>query len=164
MKRFVLALQAWYPRFELALAAVGGWMSILLMVFTVVATFARYALHRPFGAAMELTELAVPAIVFLGLAYTQRRGRHLLVDVVVERLHGRWQLCLRAMALVAGLFFFALVLWYGWEYAWRTISIGDITAHGYPTGPSKIVVPIGAFFICVRIILQLISLPKSVKG
>ncbi|MBI2832439.1 MAG: TRAP transporter small permease [Chloroflexi bacterium] len=164
MRRLATTFQNLYSRLELIFGVVGGWVAIALMFFTVVTTLLRYLLHKPFGATLDLTELAIPAIVFLGLAYTQKMGKHLKVGLLVEHLHGRWQLSILVIALLASLFFFGMVFWYGWAYAQQNIAIGDKTAAGYPTWPSTIMIPLGSLMICVRLFLQLISLPSSAKG
>ncbi|MFC1981501.1 TRAP transporter small permease [Chloroflexota bacterium] len=160
MRRLLLTLGGLYPRVELAFTAVGAWIIIALMLFTTGTVLSRYLLNKPFRGAMDFTELALPAIVFLGLAYTQKRGQHLHVGLLVDNLRGRQKYALQTIGKIITLFFFVMVFWYGWEYAWRALSMGGSTVQGYPTWPSKIMLPLGSAFICIRLSLQLVATLK----
>ncbi len=63
----------------LALAA--GWVLMALMVYTVADVVLRYGFNRPFRGSLEVTEFAMSAIVFLGIAYCGWLGGHVAVDI-----------------------------------------------------------------------------------
>src|SRR5262245_13915446 len=68
------------------MALAGGWVLMALMVYTVVDVVLRYVFNRPFSGSLEITEFAMAAIVFLGIAYCGWLGGHVAVDILERPL------------------------------------------------------------------------------
>jgi TRAP-type C4-dicarboxylate transport system permease small subunit len=75
-----------FGRFLRFLALAGGWVLMLLMGYTVLDVVLRYVFNRPFSGSLELTEFAMSAIVFLGIAYCGWVGGHVAVDILERPL------------------------------------------------------------------------------
>src|ERR1700752_2847211 len=68
------------------LALIGGWGIVALMVYTVADVVLRYIFNRPFSGSIEVTEFAMSAIVFLGIAWCGWVGGHVAVDILERPL------------------------------------------------------------------------------
>jgi TRAP-type C4-dicarboxylate transport system permease small subunit len=78
---------AWaFGRFLRSLSLIAGWVLMLLMGYTVLDVVLRYVFNRPFSGSLELTEFAMSAIVFLGIAYCGWVGGHVAVDILERPL------------------------------------------------------------------------------
>ena len=78
--------QGLFGRFLRLTALLGGWVLMALMVYTVADVVLRYLFNRPFSGSLEVTEFAMSAIVFLGIAYCGWVGGHVAVDILERPL------------------------------------------------------------------------------
>jgi TRAP-type transport system small permease protein len=100
----------------------------LLLAWTVTDIIGRSAFSRPMRGTVELTELAVVVLVYLGLAYTENEDSHITVDLLFVRLKERGQLILRAIAGCIGAVVIAAMTWRLYVFA------GQLDAGNYTTG------------------------------
>ena len=68
------------------MALAGGWVIVALMLYTVLDVILRYVFNKPFSGSLEVTEFAMSAIVFLGIAYCGWVGGHVAVDILERPL------------------------------------------------------------------------------
>ena len=80
------APQGAFGSFLRLLALAGGWVIVALMVYTVADVILRYIFNRPFSGSIEVTEFAMSAIVFLGIAWCGWLGGHVAVDILERPL------------------------------------------------------------------------------
>jgi len=111
--------ESWPRRGVHLLAGALGAVSILLILVMMVATvsdvISRLVVGRPIAGVIEMGEVLMVAIVFLGLAYTESKGAHVRMTLVIRKLPPRTA----AVATMLGL---ALVLF---VVAWMTIVTGE---------------------------------------
>ena len=141
----------------LNLVAVGFIM--FLMLFAACEIVGRYVFRRPIPGHVEIVELVMAAVVFLGIAYTQRVGGHIRMDMLITKvLKGRLYHIAEAITLLLSLLGYSIITVASFYFALDAYKLGDITTYIYwPTWPSKLTIPIGAFLLCVRFFLQLIQ-------
>lgn len=99
-----------------------------LLAWTVTDIVGRSFFDRPMRGTVELTELAVVVLVYLGLARVESQDAHISVDVLYVRFGRRMQLLLRALALTLGVIVVGTMTWRLFDYA------GQLAAGGYTTG------------------------------
>jgi C4-dicarboxylate transporter DctQ subunit len=149
-----------------AAAALGA---LLLLVMTAVVGYSvalRYLFNRPQVWTDELVGYLLVALVMAGAAETLRRGEHIGVDLVTERLSlgGRrlaeiWGMA--AVALVSGCLVAA-----GWEVAAFSHSVGLIS-DGYlevPMWLPQAAVPAGAGLLGIAALNRLLRLLVGLEG
>ncbi len=144
-----------FHRLESMLNLVGG-IVILLLVFLATANIlGRWLFSLPVNGYVDWVEQAMAFMAFLGIAYTQREGGHIRMDILVTHLHGR---LLWAVELLSTLIMLAvtLVLIYGSSlHFYRAWSIGDSSLDiNLPTWPAKLVVPFSLTILALRLLLQ----------
>ena len=132
---------------------------MFIMLFAAGEIVGRYVFNHPIPGHVEIVELLMAAVVFLGIAYTQRVKSHIRMELfIVKVLRGRAYHIAEALTLSMALFAYGTITVGSFLFALDAYQIGDMTTYIYwPTWPSKICIPIGSFMLCVRFFLQLIQ-------
>ena len=99
-------------KLESVLNLVGGIVIFLLVLLATTNVLGRWIFSAPISGYIDWVEQAMAFFAFLGLAYTQRLGGHIRMDMVVGHLRGRslWLTELVSAILMLGV---TLVLIYG---------------------------------------------------
>ncbi|MDO6461646.1 TRAP transporter small permease [Granulosicoccaceae sp. 1_MG-2023] len=151
-------------RFESFLNLAGGVAIFLLVLLATTNILGRWLFSKPISGYVDWVEQAMAFIAFLGIAYTQRQGGHIRMDLVVGHLHGRYLWfteCLSTLLMLA----VTLVLIYGSSlHFWRAYSIGDSSLDiNLPTWPAKLVVPFALSIFALRLLLQLWAYLRALR-
>ncbi|MCP4380959.1 MAG: TRAP transporter small permease [Hyphomicrobiales bacterium] len=149
-------------RFETSLALLGGLAVAALMLLAVVSVGGRSILNQPLPGYVDWIEQAMPLIAFLGLAYCQRLGGHIRMDVVVRLLRGRALWAAEFVSVCLMLVLMVVLVWGSWSHfdrsfdwaapLWSRDSSLDIRL---PLWPAKLLAPIGFTVLGLRLVLQL---------
>ena len=143
---------------ETILNMIGVTFIIILMFFTACEILGRYIFNQPIPGYVENTELIMAAIVFLGIGFNQRVGAHIRMDIVINKIKGRFYHITESLSLLVGLIAYGIICVYSFQVTVEAYQFGDVTEYLYtPTWPSKLCVPIGSFFLCARLIIQIIK-------
>ncbi|MCP5037573.1 MAG: TRAP transporter small permease [Rhodobacteraceae bacterium] len=149
-------------RLESTLNLLGGLTIFALVGLAVVHVVSRKLLNAPVPGYVDWTEQFMAIFAFLGLAYTQREGGHIRMDILLSALKGRrlwlaeWLstlfMLLLTTALIYGTYFhFARSFDLNAPLFSRDSSI-DIAL---PLWPAKLVVTISMCLLWLRLSLQL---------
>ncbi|MFT4795235.1 MAG: TRAP-type mannitol/chloroaromatic compound transport system permease small subunit [Paracoccaceae bacterium] len=141
---------------ESLLNLAGGLCILGVMLMSVANILGRKLFDMPVPGYIDWMMQLVPAMAFLGIAYTQRLGGHIRMDILVARLQGR-TLWIAEFASVLLMLLLALALVYGsWDHAYRAITLGDSTVDiNLPTWPVKVLVSFMLGMFALRCMLQL---------
>jgi len=144
-----------YHRLEKWLALLGGIVIMLLVLLATVNVLGRWLFSLPISGYVDWVEQAMAFMAFLGLAYTQRLGGHIRMDILVSHLHGR-RLWFTELVSTVLMLLITLVLIYGsWLHFLRAWQIGDSSLDiNLPTWPAKLVVPVALTVLALRLLLQ----------
>ncbi len=134
---------------------IGGTIIFGLVLLAVVNILGRKFFNTPVNGYIDWTEQAMAFFVFFGIAYCQRLGGHIRMDIVIRFLEGR---VLYLFEFVATLLMLGVtvVLTYGsYLHFKRAWDIGDSSFDiDLPTWPSKLVVPIMLGLLSLRFALH----------
>ncbi len=129
---------------------------LLLMLMAVVQIFGRTLFNMPIPGFIDVTEQVMAVFTFLGIAYCQRVGGHIRMEIVLGTFRGR---LLWAAEFIGVFIVLAVVValtigsWFHFKRAW---VIGDSTIDiGLPTWPSKLIVPVALTLLALRLLMQL---------
>jgi TRAP-type C4-dicarboxylate transport system permease small subunit len=92
----------------------------------------RTLLARPLPGTVELTELAVVVLVYLGLPRAENEDAHIAADLLYVRLKPRSQVVMRIFASAISLIVVAVMTWRLFVFA------RQMDAGGYTTGVLRI--------------------------
>jgi TRAP-type mannitol/chloroaromatic compound transport system permease small subunit len=137
----------------------GVWLIMALMVMVCADVLYRNVAGKSILGAVELAAMFMAAIVALTLAYTQKAGEHVRLELFIDKLHGRKRYILENIIIFVCLVFSVLFLVQTTKNAINSIAIQEIIegASGLPLWPWKSIVPVGFFLLCLRLILQQIQ-------
>jgi len=130
---------------------------VVLMLLGAIDVIGRYLLDKPIRGAYGISEVMLVAIVFFGWAYTLSVGGHVRLDTVVSRLRPRVQTVSGFITSFIALVIFGLITW---QSALKAIA----TSKGYevidvvniPIFPFQFFVSVGAFALCLELIVQML--------
>ena len=144
-----------YYRLEKWLTLLGGIVIMLLVLLANVNVLGRWIFSLPISGYIDWVEQAMAFMAFLGIAYTQRQGGHIRMDILVSHLHGR-RLWFTELLSTVLMLLVTLVLIYGsWLHFLRAWQIGDSSLDiNLPTWPAKLVVPVALTVLALRLLLQ----------
>lgn len=148
-------------RIERFLALIGGIAVFMLMVLAVVSVGGRNLMNMPLPGYVDWITMTMPLIAFMGIAYTQRLGGHIRMDILVGRLKGRWLWAAEFITALVTLVLIALLVWGSWSHFGRSFDFNaplwsrDSTIDiKLPLWPAKLLVPIMFSVLCVRMSLH----------
>jgi TRAP-type transport system small permease protein len=117
----------------------------------------RYLFNRPITGALEVLEILLPAMVLLSLAYTQKEKAHVTVDIVFSHLPRRSRAVLGLLTTFWAFVLFAVIVWRGIMqvllYHQTRMVITNISV---PVFLPRMLVPIGAFAVCLVLAVDFI--------
>ncbi len=113
---------------------VGAFFALGMAVLVVVDIVLRQFFNRPMAGIIELETFMVAVLCFVGLAYTQIKGGHVRIDLLVGKIPTRVQGVLQCIFPAFGLFLFGLIAFqYGMRVmdSMRLREISDILVWPY---------------------------------
>ncbi|MBO6724836.1 MAG: TRAP transporter small permease [Rhizobiaceae bacterium] len=147
---------------ERLLALIAGATILAIMLVAVANILGRKLFNIPVPGFIDWMEQSVPIIAFLGIAFCQRLGGHIRMDLLVGRLRGRVLYAAEWFGVLAILVLSLILVWGSWLHFGRSFDFGsplwsrDSTIDlSLPTWPVKLVVPVMLFLLALRLSLQL---------
>lgn len=134
-----------------------------LMILGVLQIVLRTVFNNPIDGYIDLVELSMASMAFLGAAYTQRVGSHIRMELVVGNLKGRALWAVEAIGAALAMFIIGVLIYYSYGHFMRAYTLGDTTIDAeYVTWPSKLLVPIAFSIWWVRLALQFLGAVRLV--
>lgn len=153
-----------FYKFESTLTLLGGVVIFLLVFLATANVLGRWLFSLPISGYIDWVEQAMAFFAFFGIAYTQRDGGHIRMDMLVGHIHGRllWVVEFISTLLMLGI---TLVLIYGsYLHFLRAFELGDSSLDiDLPTWPAKLVVPFAFTVLALRLLLQLWGYARAIK-
>jgi len=149
-------------RIETFLALVCGLAVFSLMLLAVFSVGGRNFFNQPLPGYVDWIEQAMPLIALMGVAYCQRLGGHIRMDILIGQLRGRPLWMAEFVTCFLMLVLMLLLVWGSYSHflrsfdfsapMWSRDSSMDI---GLPIWPAKLVAPVAFAVLSLRLILQL---------
>ena len=146
-----------------------GIIIFMLVMLAVGNVLGRKLLALPVPGYVDWTEQFMAFFAFLGLAYCQREGGHIRMDILVGQLRHRplwiaeWLstlfMLILTTALLYGTYFHFLRSFHFDSPLWSRDSSIDIAL---PLWPAKLVVTFSMFVLWIRLMLQLWGFGRAV--
>ena len=154
---------------ERVLALCSGLAVFGLMVLAVVSVSGRNFFNAPVPGYVDYIEQAMPLIAFMGVAYTQRDGSQIRMDMLVGALKGRLLYVVELITTMLILILMLLLVWGTWAHFQRSFDFGspiwsrdssmDIAL---PIWPAKLLAPVAFSVLSVRLALQVWGYGRAV--
>lgn len=155
----LVGIRSAFGRLLHACGLIAGILTFAVMCLVVANVLLRYLFNAPIAGTLELTEGALPLIIFLSLALTQYQGGHIKVVLLTQRLPARAQRILGVLALLAGAVLFAWAAWAGWLAVVKSVAIGEVERGSirYPLWPIKFAVCFGMALLVIQYLLDALA-------
>lgn len=129
-----------------------------VMIIGVTQVFSRKLLNQPIPGYIDYIEQSMVIFAFFGIAYCQRLGGHVRMDLFMAKLNGRPLYFFESLATLVGLVVITILIDTSWLHFLRAYELGDSTIDiGIPIWPAKLVIPVAFCILWVRFALQLIG-------
>ncbi len=145
-------------RMSALLAAAAAALLVLMMTLTFCDVAGRYLFNAPLYFTIELTQLFMGMIVFLGLALTTLRRGHVTVDVFVTLLPPSLRRMTDLLGSICTMGVLALIAWRLFDRVATNIDDGLRTQLLHlPVFPFALVMAIGAGAACLIALWNLVD-------
>ncbi len=135
----------WLTKVEDLFALAAAICIFLLMLLGAGQVIGRQIFNKPMMGYIDLVELSMATFAFLAVAYCQRLGGHVRMDLFVRLVHGRVR-------------WLMVLIYYSWGHFLRAYESGDSTIDmEYVVWPSKILIPIAFAVLFLRLLIQSIG-------
>ncbi len=150
---------------ENAFNLIAAFSILALMLLAVAQVLGRLAFNTPVPGFIDITEQAMAVFAFAGVAYCQRVGGHIRMEIVLGKLSGRALYVCEMLGVIVVAFTIALLIWGSWFHFERALVIGDSTMDiRLSTWPSKLVVPVALGLLLLRLLLQIYGYARLVAN
>jgi len=172
----VLANQSILSRIDLLLYKLETYLVLIcgigvfaLMLLAVVNVGGRNFFNQPLPGYVDWIEQIMPVIAILGVAYVQRDGGHIRMDLFIGRFSGCTLWIIELIGVFIMLFLMVVLTWGSWAHFERSF---DFTAAylsrdssmdiALPIWPAKLIVPCAFAVICARLAIQICAYVKAI--
>ena len=140
---------------ENAFHLLAGGLIFALMLLGVAQIVLRVAFDAPILGYIDIVEVSMVGFAVLSIAFVQRVGGHVRMELVLSRLRGRALWLVEAGGVSLAAFIVAVLIPYSYAHFERAYLFGDSTIDiELPTWPAKLVVPLALGLLLLRLLLQ----------
>ncbi len=139
-----------------------AWLAALLMIGTlamVLAGIATRLFHFFIPGTDAYAGYCMAGAGFLALAHTLKRGEHIRVTLILERLRGRGRHRLELVALAFATLLATVFAWYSVHLVWQSVEFNDISTgnDATPLWIPQLSMAIGAVVFAVAFVDELLA-------
>jgi len=135
-----------------SLAVFAASLCVLLMLGVSMNVVLRYFFNKPLLGTETVSEFFLLWLTFLGAAWVLRRGKHVRIDILVNRLNPKTQTVINLILSIIGAVIFFFIVWYGaiacWDYIQRGVWLPVILRP--LKGIAWSAIPIGSFILAIQ--------------
>lgn len=148
----------WFIQVENFLNLFAAFAIFVLMFVGVFKVIGRSLFNVAIYGYIDYIEQCTAIFAFLGVAYCQRFGTHIRMELVLHLLPRRWLWWLEAFGVIIAMVVIAMLIEGSWYNFQRAYLIGDSTMDiQLPIWPGKLAVPVAFVTLWIRLLLQLIE-------
>jgi len=148
------------------MAWIAGIILLLLMTLMFVDVFGRYLFNKPVLGGVDLGEIMLVTLAFLGVSYSQVKRGHVRVEVIISKIAPRPKAVLESFCLLLSSIMFALISWQMGSRALRIIFTPDTGPISnilkIPLTPFILLVAIGFLILCLVLLIDFICLTTQI--
>lgn len=145
-------------------------MILALVCLAAANVLGRKLFNLPVPGFIDWVEQFMAVFVFAGLAYCQREGGHVRMEIVIGRFRGRMLWTLEFLSILFMLLLTTVLIIGTWSHFGRSFDFGSSLWSrdssidlALPRWPSKLLVPIALGLLWVRLVLQLWGFGRAMR-
>ena len=141
---------------ENGLNLVAGALIFVLMLLGVAQIVMRTVFSAPIFGYIDIVEVSMVGFAVLSIAFVQRVGGHVRMELVISRLKGRWLWGAELTSAALAAFIVAVLIPYSYQHFERAFEFGDSTIDiELATWPAKLAVPLALSVLLLRLGVQI---------
>jgi TRAP-type mannitol/chloroaromatic compound transport system permease small subunit len=153
--RQLAAIDALHFKLEKFLNLMAALVILGLMFVGTYQVFGRKILNIPVPGYVDIVEVSMTIFAFLGIAYCQKLGGHIRMEIFIRMFKGRWLYSVELMGTLAVILLMTVLIYYSFEHFLRAWTIGDSSMDiEIVLWPSKLLVPFAFSVLMIRLLLQ----------
>lgn len=161
---FLRRADDWLGRIENGFTLIAALCIFALMLLGIAQVLGRQLFDRPVVGYIDFVELSMATFAFMGVAYCQRVGGHVRMDLFVNMAKGRLHWAMELFSTLLPLFLIGVLIYYSWEHFLRAYDSGDSTIDiQLPVWPSKLLVPVSFSLLFLRLLVQLFGFVRLLR-
>jgi TRAP-type C4-dicarboxylate transport system permease small subunit len=158
------AAHRYWSRLEDGMNLVAAAAIFFLMFVGVFQVVGRTAFDTAIYGYIDYMEQASALFAFLGIAYAQRVGAHIRMDLLLRGLSLRFLWAMELFAVLIALIVITVLIDSTWLNFLRAFQLGDSTIDiKLPTWPTKLLVPVVLAVLWVRLVLQSLDYLRLIR-
>jgi len=128
----------------------------ILMLTAAVQVVSRKVFNLPIPGYIDIAEQSIAIFAFLSIAYCQRLGGHVRMEIFLSAMKGRSKWVSEAIQTAASILIISILMYFSFKHFQRAWVFGDSTIDiGLPTWPSKLMIPVALATLNLRLLIQL---------
>ncbi len=144
------------------LVGAGAVVLAVMMAMTFFDVIGRYLFNRPIVGTVDLTELYMGLIVYLGIGATTYGRNHIRVDIVTTRLPPGLRRVFDLLAEAISAVVAGLICWQLWVIAAETVTYNALTrVWEVPVYPVAYAIAAASVIMVVALGLQLVQTARA---
>jgi TRAP-type C4-dicarboxylate transport system permease small subunit len=152
-------------KIERYLAVLATLFLIALMLLGTANVTGRFVFDSPITGATEFMRVLMAGSFLLALAITQAKGQHTAMTDIVKRYPPKVRYTIEFIVLLVSLVLFGIMTWRSAMLVGVMWERGDlIQTVRIPEAPFRLLLPVGAFVLCLEFIRQMIHVVAKIKS
>jgi TRAP-type C4-dicarboxylate transport system permease small subunit len=150
---------------ESILSFIGMGMLFVLMLLGSSDVIGRYVFNKPILGTLEISQILMAGMVFLGWAHTQAMRANVRMELVISHLPSQVRAIVEFATLFLSLALFSFIAWQAAVIAisyWKEHRL--IETIYISSAPFQFLVSFGAFVLCLEFIIQMLHLLPEMRG
>jgi len=146
-------------RWAARLSGIGSAITVLAMtVLITVDVLGRYLFNKPTQISVEVSGYLLVALVFLGLAYTEGRDRHIVLTFLTDTFPLRLRWAISFVGSIVSIVFSAWLVWLTAQPVIQDYALGSISLTGLrtPQWVPESLIPVGFALLTVQLLTKFI--------
>jgi len=141
----------------------GGIVIFLVVMISTVNILGRWLFSFPVDGYIDWIEQFMAFFAFLGIAFTQREGGHIRMDLLVSKLKGRFLWSVELFTTFLMLFITVILIYGSYLHFLRAYTFGDTSLDiDLAVWPAKLIVPVALSLLAIRLIMQMLFFIRAI--
>ena len=142
---------------------VAGSLIFLLMLLGVCQIVLRTLFQSPVFGYIDIVEVLMVGFAVLPIAYMQRTGGHIRMELLLKSLRGRALWLAELFGTLSAVFIVAVLIPYSFDHFERAFKFGDSTIDiELAIWPAKLVIPVALSILLLRLLIQMAGYARLV--
>lgn len=142
------------------LGVLSGFATLLIMIIVCIDVGGRAIFNAPFHSGVELSQLLLVSLVFLGLSAAQQQRQHFAIEIVARHLPAKVQRMLDLVGYVICLVIVVMLAWPSTQQAMSSFERGESSFGivAFPIWPARSVLAVGLWLLALQFVFDIYRL------